>query len=42
MIEQTDLAGSFALPGTSMSVNCMGHGAMQSGNSLRPCRLSKG
>ena len=42
MIEQTDLAGSFTLPGTSMSVNRMGYGAMQSGNSLRPCRLSKG
>ena len=29
MIEQTDLAGSFALPGTSMTVNRMGYGAMQ-------------
>jgi pyridoxine 4-dehydrogenase len=29
MIEQTDLAGSFSLPGTSMSVNRMGYGAMQ-------------
>ena len=29
MIEQTDLAGSFTLPGTSMTVNRMGYGAMQ-------------
>jgi pyridoxine 4-dehydrogenase len=29
MIEQTDLAGSFSLPGTSMTVNRMGYGAMQ-------------
>jgi pyridoxine 4-dehydrogenase len=29
MIKQTDLAGSFTLPGTSMSVNRMGYGAMQ-------------
>jgi hypothetical protein len=29
MIEQTDLAGSFILPGTSMTVNRMGYGAMQ-------------
>lgn len=29
MIEQTDLAGSFVLPGTSMRVNRMGYGAMQ-------------
>src|SRR2546426_1508996 len=29
MIEQTDLAGSFGLPGTSMRVNRMGYGAMQ-------------
>src|ERR1700740_2030697 len=29
MIEQTDLAGSFTLPGTSMAVNRMGYGAMQ-------------
>src|ERR1700732_2173099 len=29
MIEQTDLAGSFTLPGTSMRVNRMGYGAMQ-------------
>ena len=29
MIEQTDLAGSFTLPGTSVSVNRMGYGAMQ-------------
>jgi pyridoxine 4-dehydrogenase len=29
MIEQTDLAGSFTLPGTSISVNRMGYGAMQ-------------
>ena len=29
MIEQTDLAGSFTLPGTSMPVNRMGYGAMQ-------------
>jgi pyridoxine 4-dehydrogenase len=28
-IEQTDLAGSFTLPGTSMTVNRMGYGAMQ-------------
>ncbi len=29
MIEQTDLAGSLTLPGTSMTVNRMGYGAMQ-------------
>jgi pyridoxine 4-dehydrogenase len=29
MIEQTDLAGRFTLPGTSMTVNRMGYGAMQ-------------
>jgi pyridoxine 4-dehydrogenase len=29
MIEQTDLAGNFSLPGTSMTVNRMGYGAMQ-------------
>jgi aryl-alcohol dehydrogenase-like predicted oxidoreductase len=29
MIEQADLAGSFTLPGTSMTVNRMGYGAMQ-------------
>jgi pyridoxine 4-dehydrogenase len=29
MIEQINLAGSFTLPGTSMSVNRMGYGAMQ-------------
>ena len=29
MIEQTGLAGSFTLPGTSMTVNRMGYGAMQ-------------
>ena len=29
MIEQTHLAGSFTLPGTSLSVNRMGYGAMQ-------------
>lgn len=29
MIEQTDLAGSFTLPGTSMVLNRMGYGAMQ-------------
>src|SRR6266513_3612656 len=29
MIEQTDLGGSFVLPGTSMRVNRMGYGAMQ-------------
>lgn len=29
MIEQTDLAGSFTLAGTSMTVNRMGYGAMQ-------------
>jgi pyridoxine 4-dehydrogenase len=29
MIEQTDLTGSFTLPGTSMNVNRMGYGAMQ-------------
>jgi aryl-alcohol dehydrogenase-like predicted oxidoreductase len=28
MIKQTDLAGSFTLPGTSMTVNRMGYGAM--------------
>jgi pyridoxine 4-dehydrogenase len=29
MINQTDLAGSFTLPGTSMTVDRMGYGAMQ-------------
>jgi aryl-alcohol dehydrogenase-like predicted oxidoreductase len=29
MIKQTDLAGSFTLPGTSLTVNRMGYGAMQ-------------
>jgi pyridoxine 4-dehydrogenase len=29
MIEQTDLTGNFTLPGTSMTVNRMGYGAMQ-------------
>jgi pyridoxine 4-dehydrogenase len=29
MIKQTDLAGSFTLPGTSMTVKRMGYGAMQ-------------
>jgi pyridoxine 4-dehydrogenase len=29
MIEQTDLAGIFTLPGTTMTVNRMGYGAMQ-------------
>jgi pyridoxine 4-dehydrogenase len=29
MIEQTDLAGSFTLPGASIAVNRMGYGAMQ-------------
>src|SRR6204780_3040969 len=29
MIEQMNLAGSFTLPGTSMTVNRMGYGAMQ-------------
>ena len=29
MIEQTDLAGSFTLPGTAMPVSRMGYGAMQ-------------
>src|ERR1019366_6203814 len=29
MTKQTDLAGSFTLPGTSMTVNRMGYGAMQ-------------
>src|SRR5271169_4580002 len=29
MIQQTDLAGRFTLPGTSMTVNRMGYGAMQ-------------
>ena len=29
MIEQTDLAGRFTLPGASMTVNRMGYGAMQ-------------
>src|SRR6201998_4609156 len=29
MIEQTHLAGSFTLPGTSLTVNRMGYGAMQ-------------
>ena len=28
-MKQTDLAGSFTLPGTSMTVNRMGYGAMQ-------------
>ena len=29
MIEQTDFAGNFTLPGTSLTVNRMGYGAMQ-------------
>jgi aryl-alcohol dehydrogenase-like predicted oxidoreductase len=29
MIQQTDLGGTFTLPGTSMTVNRMGYGAMQ-------------
>jgi aryl-alcohol dehydrogenase-like predicted oxidoreductase len=29
MIEQTNLAGTFTLPGTSMTLNRMGYGAMQ-------------
>jgi hypothetical protein len=29
MIEQVNLAGSFTLPGTSMTVNRLGYGAMQ-------------
>ena len=29
MIQQTDLAGSFTLPGTSMTLKRMGYGAMQ-------------
>jgi pyridoxine 4-dehydrogenase len=29
MTKQIDLAGSFTLPGTSMTVNRMGYGAMQ-------------
>jgi hypothetical protein len=29
MIEQTDLAGSFTVPGSAMTVNRMGYGAMQ-------------
>jgi aryl-alcohol dehydrogenase-like predicted oxidoreductase len=29
MFQQTDLAGSFTLPGTSMTLNRMGYGAMQ-------------
>jgi pyridoxine 4-dehydrogenase len=29
MLQQTDLAGSFTLPGTSVTVNRMGYGAMQ-------------
>src|SRR5262252_6652905 len=29
MIQKTDLAGSFTLPGTSMTLNRMGYGAMQ-------------
>ena len=29
MFQQTDLAGSFTLPGTSIAVNRMGYGAMQ-------------
>ena len=29
MLQQTDLAGGFALPGTTMTVNRMGYGAMQ-------------
>src|SRR5262244_3221319 len=29
MLQQTDFAGSFTLPGTAMTVNRMGYGAMQ-------------
>jgi pyridoxine 4-dehydrogenase len=29
MIQKTDLAGSLTLPGTSMTLNRMGYGAMQ-------------
>ena len=29
MRQQTDLAGNFTLPGTSMTLNRMGYGAMQ-------------
>jgi pyridoxine 4-dehydrogenase len=29
MIKQTEITGSFTLPGTSMTVNRMGYGAMQ-------------
>ncbi len=29
MLQQTDLAGSFTVPGTAMTVNRMGYGAMQ-------------
>jgi len=29
MLQQTELAGSFTLPGAAMSVNRMGYGAMQ-------------
>jgi pyridoxine 4-dehydrogenase len=29
MLQQTDLAGSFTLPGTAMTVNRTGYGAMQ-------------
>ncbi len=29
MLQQTNLAGSFTLPGTSMTLNRMGYGAMQ-------------
>jgi hypothetical protein len=29
MTEQTNLGGSFTLPGTSMALNRMGYGAMQ-------------
>jgi hypothetical protein len=29
MIEQTDLAGNFTLPGMSITLNRMGYGAMQ-------------
>ncbi len=29
MIQETDLAGTFPLPGTSMTVNRIGYGAMQ-------------
>ena len=34
MIEQTDLAGSFTLPGASMTVNRMGYDAMQHGANI--------